>query len=277
MEQTSNQQIPLDKIVIEENVRKHFDEEKIAGLSQSIRECGLQDPVHVLSLGDGTYSVVTGGRRLRAARKAGLSSLPAIVHHNLNRAEILVLQITENIQREDLTPIEKARGIDALMKETGWNASQTASKLGLTNGTVSKLLSCLSLSEALQQKIDSGELPLTAAYQLTQVNDVETRAKFAERVASGELNRDGLRRAIHTRKYSPRKRTPRPARVTAKLQSRETVSVSAPALDLSSFVSILEKLLNHAQQARTEGLTLQALMKRLAALRVPAIASGEAN
>jgi hypothetical protein len=118
-------------------------------------------------------------------------------------------------------------------------------------------------------------LALTAAYQLTQLNDPQTRDELAGQIASGVLNRDGLRRAIQSRKRPPRKRTPRPVRVTAKLQSRETVSVSAPALDLSTFVSILEKLLGHAQQAATEGLTLEALLKRLAIQYAPAIASSD--
>jgi len=266
MSQQMRLEFPLDKIVDGEQIRKRFEDESLTGLSQSMRESGLHEPIHLLPLGGDKYSVLTGGRRVRAARKAGWTTIPAIVEdRQLSYGDVLVRQIIENIQREDLTPMEKARGIDALMKETGENASQVASKLGLTSGTVSKLLSLLSLPEELQNRIDAGELPATTAYQLSKLNDPDAQKQLASEAASGQLTRDHASSVVKAKKQ--RRRPPRklrPKRVTAKLENRETVSVAADSLDLNSFVSILEKLLNHAQQARVDGLTLEALLNRLA-------------
>jgi ParB family chromosome partitioning protein len=269
MEQRIVQHIATDRIVGGENVRKRYDEGKISGLARSMTESGLREPIHVIPVPDGRFMLLTGGRRLRAARKAGWETIPAIIEEGqINRSETLVLQIIENVQREELTPGEKARGIDALMKETGWNASQAAAKLGLANGTVSKLLSLLSLPEELQMKIDAGELPATVGYQLSKVDNPEAREELARRAASGELTREGVRKAIKAAKSRPRRTRIAPAiRVTAKLDERQTVSVAAASLDLNSFVSILEKLLNHAQRARSDGLTLETLLQRLASAR----------
>lgn len=272
MSQTTVQELPTAQIMDGENIRILYDDEKVVGLSKSMRESGLREPIHVVRRADGLYMLLTGGRRLRAARKAGWETIPAIVEQaELSKADVLLLQIIENVQREDLTPIEKAKAIDTLMKETGWNASQAASKLGLTNGTVSKLLSLLSLPEELQMRIDAGELPATTAYQLSKLDDPEAQNKLANQVANGELTRDGVSSAVKAKKQRQRQpRKPRPIRVTAKLEDRERVSVAADSLDLNSFVSILEKLLTHAQQARSDGLTLDAMLKRLASGRTAA-------
>ncbi len=254
MSQTIIQDIPLNKIISGKQVRERFDDESLAGLTQSLRESGQQEAVHVLPLDGDMYSLLTGGRRLRAARKAGWTSIAAIV---------------ENAQREDLTPMEKAKAIDALMTETGWNATQSAAKLGLANGTVSKLLSLLQLPEEIQQRVSAGEVPATAAYQLTGVTNSVEQGELACRVASGELTRDGLTGAIKAakRKRSEKKQSTRRVQVTAKLGDRESVTVSAPALDLAGFIRILEKLLNDAQKARSDGLALAAMLKRLASGR----------
>lgn len=217
--------------------------------------------------GDDRYSIITGGRRFWAMRKNGSINISAIVEKGeLSKSEILIRQIIENAQREDLTPWEKAKAIDLLMKETGWNASQTASKLGFANSTVTKLLSLLSLPESIQEQLRAGELPATAAYDLSRVNDTAEQDKLAGRVASGELTRDDLSGVIKARRRNRHaKRNParRSCRVTAKLENRQSVIVSAPALDLPSFVAILKTLLDHSQKALAEGMTLDALVKRL--------------
>jgi ParB-like chromosome segregation protein Spo0J len=206
---------------------------------------------------------------LRAAHKAGWKTIPAIVEEGeLNKGDVVLLQIIENVQREDLTPIEKAKAMGALMEEAGWNASQVASKLGLSGGIVSKLLSALSLPEQIQRRIHDGELPLTTAYELTKLDDPEAQNRLASLAAAGKLTREHVRAAIRAKKrIQLRVRKPRPMRVTAKLGSREALSVRADSLNLDSFVSILEKVLAHAQKARADGLTLETLIERLNASR----------
>ncbi len=266
MSQTIIQQIPLDRIIGREQVRKRFDDESLAGLSQSMRESGLHEPIHLLRLGGDKYTLLTGERRVRAARKAGWATISAIVEEvDLGDGDVLVRQLIENVQRENLNPIETAKGIHALMNALGINAAQAASKVGLAAGTVSKLLSLLSLPEELQKRIDAGEIPATTAYELTKLTDPEAQKRLANQVAKGELTRDRVSVAVKGKKQNRhRVLKPRPVRVTAKIENRQSVSVVADALELESFVSILERLLAHAQQARADGLNLQDMLKRLA-------------
>jgi ParB family transcriptional regulator, chromosome partitioning protein len=267
MTQKIIQQIPLDKIITVKQVREQFDEESLTGLTQSMRESGQQEPIHVLPLDGDRYSLLTGGRRVRAARKAGWTTVAAIVEEGrLSKGDILVRQIIENAQREDLTPLDKAKAIDLLMKETGWNATQTAAKLGFTNGTITKLLSLLSLPESIQQRLRAGEIPATAAYELTKENDSAKQNELACQVADGELTRDGLSGVISARKRNHhRKRNPsrRLSSVIARLADRQSVMVCALSLDLNAFIAILETLLEHAHRASAEGLALDVFLKRL--------------
>ena len=267
MSQKIIQQIPLDKIISGKQPRERFDEESLLGLMQTMREYGQQEPIHVLPLDGDRYSLLTGGRRVRAARKAGWTTVAAIVEEgDLSKGDILVRQIIENAQREDLTPLEKAKAIDLLMKETGWSATQTAAKLGFANGTITKLVALLSLPEPILQRLRAGELPASVAYELTQVNDAAEQAQLACRVADGELTRDGLSAAIKARKRNLHKKKNafrRRASVKARLPGRQAVTVSAPNLGLNSFVAIMETVLTHAKAVQSEGLTLDALLQRL--------------
>lgn len=267
MSQKVIQQIPLDKIITGKQVRERFDEESLQGLAHSLRENGQHEPIHVVPLAGDMYSVITGGRRVRALRKNGAVNAGAIVEDGeFSKSDILLRQITENVQREDLTFWEKAKAIDLIMKETGWNASQTAAKLGFANGTITKLLSVLSLPEQIQQRIRDGEIPATAAYELTHVNDIAAQDQFANRIANGELTRDGLSGAIKSRKRNRRTKTNTSRRrscVKARLPGRQFLTVSAPNLDLNSFVEIVETVLTHAKAAQLESLTLEALLQRL--------------
>jgi ParB family transcriptional regulator, chromosome partitioning protein len=280
MSQKVIQQIPLDKIVTGKQVRERFDEESLKELTQSIRESGQQEPIHVVPLAGEMYSLVTGGRRVRALRRAGRTVADAIVEdRELDKSELLVRQIIENAQREDLTPWEKAKAIDLLMKETGWNATQTAAKLGFANGTITKLLSLLSLPEAIQQRLRAGEIPATAAYELTKENDSAAQNELASRIADGELTRDGLSAAIKSgkRKRRTKKNSSRRLRcITARLSDRQSVTVNAPTIDLNSLAEILEQLLGHVHQAQTEGLTLDAFLNRLKAKPLNSASAAEA-
>jgi ParB-like chromosome segregation protein Spo0J len=244
MSKKTFEDVPIDIITCPVQVREYFDPYAQEGLAMTVRERGVQVPV-ALYRRDGKLHLKDGARRIRAAIAAGQKTVPAII---------------------DLTALEKARAIASAMKSTGASAAQIAAKLGFANGTVSKLLSLLSLPEPIQQRIHSGELPASAGYRLSQVSDSGEQDHLANQVASGELTRDGLSDAIKSRKQSPRKKrhaAPRSARVTAKLKDRQSVTVIAPSLDLHSFVTILETLLGRARQASAEGLTLNALLKQM--------------
>lgn len=175
---------------------------------------------------------------------------------------MLQRQFIENVQREDLTPLEKANAIDRLMKQTGWSGTQTATKLGLSNAAVTRLLALLSLPDAIRAKIETGEVTASAGYERARVGDSEQQAKLAAQVASGELSRDALSGAVKAKKASPAESS-RAARATAKLNDGRSVTVSSADLTLDSFIQILEDLLTRARQARPKGLALPTFLKVL--------------
>src|SRR5208282_712517 len=155
------QYFTLDRISVAPQVRKHFDEEALAGLAQSLREIGQQQPIRVRREGE-RLVIVDGERRYRAAKKAGMPTIGVVIDEKeLCAGEVLHRQLIANIQREDLSPMEKARAIDELLKETGWTATVVASKIGLSNATVSRLLSLLNLPDNIQQQVSAGEVPMS--------------------------------------------------------------------------------------------------------------------
>jgi len=257
------QQIPVDKITCAKQVREHFDEESLAGLAQSLKE-GQEQPVRLRQ--DGTqFVVITGGRRVMAASKAGLATIGAIVERKpLSESAVLLRQLTENIQRESLSPLEMARGIDRLQKSTSWSGTQIATKLGLSNATVTRLLALLSLPEYIQAKVATGEISAGAGYELARVKDTEQQTVLAGQAIGGQLNRDALSGAVKAKRETTVNNTvPLSTRVTAKLNAGRSVTVSAAALNLEKFIEILEELIGRVRQARPKGIALGTFFKIL--------------
>src|SRR5258708_3418886 len=110
------QYVPIDRLICEPQVRERFDEESLAGLAQSIKESGILQPILVRREGS-EFIVVEGERRVRAAPMAGLTEVPVLINdRELSEGEIIYRQFATNCQREHLTPIEKSKAIDRLMK-----------------------------------------------------------------------------------------------------------------------------------------------------------------
>jgi ParB family chromosome partitioning protein len=172
--------LAVEKISAAKQVREQFDEESIAGLAATLKAQGQLQPVRVRKVGD-KYILVDGERRYRAAKLAGLAELDVIVEEQeLTPAETTERSLVANCQREDLKPLEKARGIDSLMTETGWNASEVAQRLGMSNATVSRLLTLLTLSEEIQEQVASGKIAPSAAAELAKVKDADRRSDLAD-------------------------------------------------------------------------------------------------
>jgi ParB family transcriptional regulator, chromosome partitioning protein len=258
------QEIAIERITTAPQIRQDFDPEIIRSIAESLRTLGQLQPIRVRVSGDDLI-IVDGELRYRAAKLAQLATMKVIVETQaLDDGDIIHRQMVANCHRSNLNDLEKAGALDSLMKATGWNATQTAEKLGFSVSAVTKSLALLDLPEAIQQHLRDGVISASAAYALSRVQDQSKQAVLAAQVVGGELTRDNLVNAVKSAKKKPRQhRKPRHVRVTAKLKDRESVSVSADALDLFSFVSILERLLLQAQQARDEGLTLDAMLKRL--------------
>jgi ParB/RepB/Spo0J family partition protein len=264
----ANEQIQypaIGELSIAGQPREWFDEETIAGLAESIKEVGLQQPLRVRRDGDKLF-VVDGERRLRAAKKAGLQTIAVIIEEKeLAEAEVIQRQLVANCQRDDFTPMEKAKAIDRLMKATGWLSTQLAGKLGLSNAAVSRSLALLTLPETIQHQVATGKISASAAYQLAQVGNSEKQAALAQQVADKTLTRDGLagQRQAQRKESDASSKGQAPSRVSAKLSDGRSVTVNAANLNLSVFIEVLESLVARARQARTKGVNLGQFIKLL--------------
>lgn len=132
------------------NPRTRFDPAGLEELAASIRELGLIEPLVVRPIGEGRWEVIAGERRLRAAGLAGLAEVPVVIREATDEAEILALQLVENLQRADLNPIEEARGYRQL-SDRGWKQSQIAAAVGKSQPVISNALRMLDLPEEVQQ------------------------------------------------------------------------------------------------------------------------------
>ena len=185
--------LPIDKIEPDTGqVRKSFDEEKLKELAVSIREKGIQNPLHVrLSQENpGNYIIITGERRYRAAKMLEMSQVPCIVHaEEMTAKDIRALQLIENLQREDLNVIEKARGFQALVEE-GLNQSEVAQTLGTTEGTVSKSLAVLAKLppdwiEQIEKICAAGhEIALYQVYNIAKEENTNRKRSLFDKLVS---------------------------------------------------------------------------------------------
>lgn len=174
--------IPIDAIAPNAlQPRKFFDEEKIQDLANSIREKGILQPILVTKRGD-KYELISGERRLRAAIVAGFKEIPAIIH-DVEPSECLELAIIENIQREDLDPIEEATAYQELIDRFSCTQGQVAEKVGKDRATVANMLRLLKLSTKVREALQSGQITVGHARALLAVPEIEKQIYFIDRIA----------------------------------------------------------------------------------------------
>ena len=148
--------------------RKDFDETALDELAASIRQLGIIQPITVRALGDGRYELISGERRLRASRRAGLKRVPAYVREADTEA-MLEMAIVENVQREDLNPVEVAIGYQRLMEEVGLTQEQVADKVGKSRPSIANVLRLLKLPPRVQAALRDGSLSPGHARALVSV------------------------------------------------------------------------------------------------------------
>lgn len=163
--------------------RRNFDAEKLNELAASIKEFGIVQPLIVRRSGDG-YELVAGERRLRAAKLAGLKTVPALIR-DYDDAKLMEIALVENIQRHDLSPIEEARGLKRLISEFKLTQEQAADKVGRSRVAVTNILRLLNLPEEIQGYISSGTMSMGQAKQLLGLKDKEQQLKVAEAIIEG--------------------------------------------------------------------------------------------
>lgn len=168
--------------------RQHFSEAELDALAASIRESGVLQPLVVRPLGErGRYEIVAGERRFRAASRAGLSTVPAVVRE-LNDRETLEIGIIENVQRADLNPIEEAYAYQRLVTEFGATQSEIAETVGKDRTSVANSLRLLKLSPEVQQLVVSGALSAGHGRALLGIDRAEDQRCLAERICRDALS-----------------------------------------------------------------------------------------
>jgi ParB family chromosome partitioning protein len=166
--------------------RKDFDEESISELADSIREKGIVQPLVVRKAGDG-YELVFGERRLRAAKKLALEKVPCVLM-DVDDRELLEIALVENLQREDLNPIEEGMAYQALMERFSLSQSDVAAKVGKSRSAVANAVRLLKLPERIRRMILEGKITSGHARALLAVHGESEQCALAEKILKGGLS-----------------------------------------------------------------------------------------
>lgn len=181
-------EVDIQKIDInKEQPRKHFDEEKMQDLADSIRQHGVIQPLVVKPEANGRYTIIAGERRYRAARMVGLKQVPVVTKEVTDR-ELLQISMIENIQREDLNPLEEAQGIAALMEQFSLTQEDAAEILGRSRSAVANSLRLLNLPESVKKRIVAAELSAGHARALLAIKDRTLLEKAAAYVVEKQFS-----------------------------------------------------------------------------------------
>jgi ParB family chromosome partitioning protein len=167
--------------------RMRFDEEAIAALAESVRAQGVVQPVVVRPLGEGRWELVAGERRWRAARRAGLATVPALVRETDER-ESLLLALVENVAREDLSAVEEARAYAVLQDEFGLSLAEVAERVGRSKPSVSNRLRLLELPDDVLRLVEAGRLSEGHARAVLAVPENEARRRLVARILRAGLS-----------------------------------------------------------------------------------------
>lgn len=182
------QRLPISRVEPrEEQPRVNFDEASLGELAESIREYGMIQPITVRRLASGYYQIIAGERRWRAARMAGLKEVPVRVIEADERLAT-ELALVENLQREDLSPIEEAQGYKTLMEVYGMTQDEAAKRVGKSRPTVTNALRLLSLAPEVQQFVEQGLLSAGHARALVPIKPEEAQIEAARSVIANGLS-----------------------------------------------------------------------------------------
>ena len=202
--------LPIGKVEPREaQPRKTFDEQALQDLADSIAQSGLIQPIVARRLEGGYYQIIAGERRWRASRMAGLTEVPVRVLEADDR-RTAELALVENLQREDLNPIEEAKGYRTLMEEYGLTQEETARSVGRSRPAVANALRLLSLPEPVLAMLEEGSLTSGHARALLALGDEESICRAAELVVKEELSVRQTEELIKRRKAAPKKKKESP-------------------------------------------------------------------
>lgn len=210
-------EVPLTQIVPNPHQpRRHFDEDALLELAESIQQHGVLMPILLRQTAPEQYEIIAGERRFRAAQLAGLPTLPAVIKVMTER-EQAELSLIENLQREDLSPVETARAFRSLMEKFGFTQTEIGERIGKSQPVISKFLHLLELSEAMLDSLERGDIQEGHARALLRVQDDGVRnqlwqAVVAERLSVRETEKRVRPGAAMPPEPAPQKAKPLPPR-----------------------------------------------------------------
>ena len=241
--------------------RKRFDLETLAGLAASIEATGVVQPLLVRPLPDGSYELVAGERRWRAAQQAGLDRVPAIVR-DAAEADALQTALIENVVREDLNPVDEARACATLVEDLGVSKEELGRRVGRSRPAVSNLIRLLDLPDDVLALLESGQLSEGHGRALLLVKGIDTRRRLANAAATGAWSvRETERRAKLAGQPGRRRRVPE-----LDAEAAAAISEAADRLEaaLGHEVRIRPRAAGMAVEIRVEGMAeLEALADRI--------------
>ncbi len=183
-ENTPYRLLPIQKIENNRNQpRKDFDEEELQALSDSIALHGVLQPLTVRELPSGYFQIIAGERRWRAARMAGLSEVPAVIIEADDK-KAMELALIENLQRQDLNPVEEALGYQSLIDDFALTQEEAANRVGKSRRAVANALRLLALTPPVLEKVRKGELSAGHARAILTVKDPKKQAEVAQKIAA---------------------------------------------------------------------------------------------
>ncbi len=177
--------------------RREFDKEKLESLAESIKEHGIIQPLVVVKNASGMYTIVAGERRWRAAKLAGLKAVPAVIKE-YTPEQIAQIALIENLQREDLNPIEEALGYQSLMDEYNMTQENISHTIGKSRSAVANALRLLVLEDEIKKMLEKGELTSGHARAVLSLPDKKSRLILAKRIIDEGLN---VRQSENLAKY----------------------------------------------------------------------------
>ena len=170
-----------------EQPRKNFDEEKLQQLADSIKQHGVIQPIIVKDLNNGYYQIVAGERRWRASRIAGLKEIPAIVR-TYDELATMQIALIENLQREDLNPIEEALSYKALLDDFALTQEKVSEQVGKSRSAIANTIRLLSLPKQIQKLLEEGAISGGHARAILSVTSEEGKLQLTEKIIENELN-----------------------------------------------------------------------------------------
>ena len=249
--------------------RKTFDADALQRLASSIAARGVLMPLRVMRDDDRCcWIIATGESRWKAAQLAGLTEVPClVVDGELSEADILADRLTENMVRQDLSPIEEAAGIARLKTLKHCTAKAMAEEYGFSNAAITRAEALLSLPEEIQEMVGSGpgQVPESAAYEISRLPDPAGQRKLANAVAEGRMTRDKVAEAVRER-IGKRNIRPKASRLSCHLESGVSVTVSAgEPLTWDSLLEAIERIRKEGKKLYDSGKDLSALAQALRA------------